>query len=377
MKDELVPDDMDNLRGRRRGRLEETLPNVPTPPNVQSYVQSQGRQGRQKVHGKQEMQEGHPNLSDVNELQTTVCNIDEIGKGRIVNYRTPPQSPGITPPVPPGGTPTEQSILAEHLIQMNTMLDRNNNLLQQISDYLSTTSPTGTWFETQVTSSVATPPNAVNPNQDPNNLTDGINPGYDEVEVNKQLQGRNAQKLWLVNDGLVPTGVNTGSDVFVITSTDGSKFSPEFRVAFGEVRIINDVYDFRFRCSVAGNFIRASEREIQPPYIQSIIVSGGTVVVTANRPGFITRRLTLGIVDSTITVLVGATITIPNGFALSMIANVNNAGQVYISDSDATVAANRTTLAAGDVRSLFVTNTDGIHVAGSVAGQFLDIMVEQ
>lgn len=287
----------------------------------------------------------------------------------------------ISPPVhvpPPGG---EQGLLAEHLKEMNIILDRNNNILERIESHLITKSPTDSWFEIQTTSTVDTPPNFLNPNQDPNNITDGIIPGYDQVEVNKRLQGRNARKLWLVNDGIVPTGSNTGSDIFVITSIDGKSFSPEFRVAFGEVRIISDVYEFRFRCFVAGNYIRASEREILPPYITSLIVTGGTVATTANRPSFVAHQIIAPIGGICLTGGAAPSLPISNGFAVVLKSNVDNIGtsRIYVANSAANtlVAADRSPLGPGEGVSLFVTDANVIFVGSNNGTSNVDWMVEQ
>lgn len=297
------------------------------------------------------------------------CNLDEIAKRKITNY--------IPTPI------TEESMLAQHLAEMNRILDRNNDLLAEISGFLTTKSPTDSWFEAQTSSTVATPPNAVNPAQDPNNITNGIIPGYDEVEVNKRLQGRNAPKLWLVNDGLVPTGSNTGNDIFVITSTDGKSFSPEFRVAFGEVRIISDVYSFRFRCPAAGNFIRASEREIVPPYVSTIIVTGPgtTFATTANRPSFTAHQVNAPIGGISLTGGGAPSIPIPNGFAVVLKSDPDNVGtsRIYVANSIANtgVAANRFTLGPGDGVSLFITDANLIFIGSNNGTSNVDWIVEQ
>jgi hypothetical protein len=75
-------------------------------------------------------------------------------------------------------------------------------------------------------------------------------------------------------------------------------------------------------------------------------------------------------------------IPIPNGFAISVRAHVDNQGQVFVANSivNATtsgVPGNRITLNAGDVVKLFLTNANIIFVAGSDSDQNVDILVEQ
>ena len=347
MTNDLIPDDLNYLRVTRRRRLSES---------------SSSDKDRSGVN--------------IKNLQTPtpeeVCNIEEVSKGKIIGYKAPGEA------IPPT---TEAGLLAEHLKKMNVILDRNNNILEKIESYLSTKSPTDSWFEVQTTSSVATPPNAVNPNQDPNNLTDGIIPGYNEVNVNNALQGRNAQKLWLVNDGLVPTGLNSGNDIFVITSTDGKSFSPEFRVAFGETRIISDVYSLRFRCSVLGNFIRASEREIVPPYVSTIIVAGGTASTTANRPSFTANMILAPIGGISLTGGGAPSVPIPNGFAVVLKSNPDNVGasRIYVANSAAntSIIANRFTLGPGDGVNLAVTDANIIFIGSNNGTSNVDWIVEQ
>ncbi len=75
-------------------------------------------------------------------------------------------------------------------------------------------------------------------------------------------------------------------------------------------------------------------------------------------------------------------IPIPDGFAISVRANVDNTGEVFIANSltNATTPGfpgNRVTLKAGDSLKIFLTNANIIFVAGSTTGQNVDIVVEQ
>ena len=72
-------------------------------------------------------------------------------------------------------------------------------------------------------------------------------------------------------------------------------------------------------------------------------------------------------------------IPIPNGFALSVRAHVDNQGQVFVANSfiNVTTPGNRITLNAGDVIKLFLTNANIVFVAGSDSTENVDILVEQ
>jgi hypothetical protein len=250
------------------------------------------------------------------------------------------------------------------------LLEQIIQLLTDIQTNLSSTSPSGSWYEFNGVTSVATPPDAINPYQDPNQITDGIKPGYNVGDVNNQLHGRNAPDLWIVNDG-------PKNSMYIITSSDGKSFSPEFQVGNGERRLIHDVYEFRFRSAVAGNALRASEREIVAPYV-SIVTSTITPVGTANEPNFTTNSV-IAIIGGTPLTLVS--IPIPNGFSIVVRANVDNGGatRVYLANSIANtgIAANRVTLAPGDSVSLTISDVNKIFVRGSTGVEVVDWIVEQ
>lgn len=326
--DDLLPED---LRGARRRRLSSDMPNIP---NVKAMQTNQA------------------------------CNIDEISKGSVVPYQAPGAPPG-TPPT------SEAGMLAEHLKEMNAILAINNELIAKIEKYLTYKSPTDTWYELRFQTTVATPNQPITPDTTADAITVPPTPGYDFIEVSNQLKGRNAQKLYIVNDG--------PDNLFVITSSDGRTFSPEFLMINGETRIIGDVYEFRVRSPNTGlipsryTSIRATEREIYPPYTTQI-TNTFPIQGSSNGPNFIARNIAVGIVDNPL-----PDITIPNGFAVIIRANVNNpaGSQVYISRTDATIVADRITLSVGDVVSLYITNTNLIHFVGSGPGLTIDILAEQ
>lgn len=293
------------------------------------------------------------------------CDIKEIETGKIVSYRTPP---GV---ITPGGTPSD-AIISE-LREIARLIYNQSKQLEKIENYLSYKTPTSNWLEFQVITTVPTHGAIGTITQD--TIAIGTNPGYNTVDVYTNLQGRNAQRVWLVNDG-VSNGV--GDNLYLRTSPDGHSFSPEFIMLLGEIRIVSDVYEIRYRSPTQNVTLRGSEREIYPPYVTSV-ENTFTTTGTLNRSNFIARSVAIAdpalLPPNNQTIL--PNITVPDGFAVTIIANINNVGQIYLSRTDATNANVRTTLAAGDVRTLFVTNTNLFFVASSIAGQFVDIVAEQ
>ena len=105
-------------------------------------------------------------------------------------------------------------------------------------------------------------------------------------------------------------------------------------------------------------------------------VKGIVIVTTNNRSSFKARIVNAPTTGSRL-----PNISIPDGFALSVRAHVDNTGQVFIANSltNATtpgVPGHRITLNAGDVLKIFLTNANIIFVAGSVADQNVDMVVE-
>ena len=75
-------------------------------------------------------------------------------------------------------------------------------------------------------------------------------------------------------------------------------------------------------------------------------------------------------------------IPVPDGFSLIIRATSTNTGLVYIANSIANatssaIPGNRNTLSAGDAAKLYVSNANIVAVAGSTAGNTVDIIVEQ
>lgn len=241
-------------------------------------------------------------------------------------------------------------------------------LFSEIRNYVSNKPPPPftEWFELTGETSVATPNPATisntlpNQGQDPGQITDGINPGYDRIPVWERI-GRNALRLWIVNDGPAESGGFPGN-LFVRHSTKGTeKFSEEFIIQFGETRLLSDVYELRVRSLFAGVRFRVTEREIIPPYVTEIT---NTLQATAasNRGNFTAGNIDVGLVDQQL-----PNITIPDGFAIVIRAHPDNLGFIYVSRTDATVAGSRISLAAGESTELYITNSNLMHVAASLA----------
>lgn len=214
---------------------------------------------------------------------------------------------------------------------------------------------------------VATPNPAPGFVTDPYQVTDGVAPGYQLEEIYSQL-GRIAPKITIINDG--------SDTIYVIVSSDGVSWSIESPVIAGEVRNFYNVWNMGLRSPTAGN-ITAFTGGV---YRLSEFDFSGTVYsrnVTPNRPAFTTR-----VVNAPVGGAILPAIAVPNGFSLVVTANPLNVGQVFVADTIANAIApgvpgNRITLNAGDIVRLFITNANLVAVAGSAAGQDVDIVVEQ
>lgn len=283
--------------------------------------------------------------------------------------------------------PSGFEILQKHLEEMNAVLQRVFEELRLIRTgeipTLGGVPGEGMYYVTEeVAIQVATPNPPTGQVIDSDRiafdtLTNTFGPapnGYQRERIHDVIK-RNAPRATVINDGDVT--------IYVITSPNGRKWSPATPILPYEARTFFNVWELRLRCPVKGDLTttpfhggiyRVTEYDYWLSYSRLVTVAGAAVTVnvnTLNRPNFIAQRIAVDVIDSTL-----PNITVPDGFALSIIANVNNVGQIFLSRTDATVVIDRTTLAAGDVRSLFITNANLVHVAGSVAGQFVDIIVE-
>lgn len=193
----------------------------------------------------------------------------------------------------------------------------------------------------------------------PNIIADAANgiTGYDRVLVFFDGQ-RISSKVWLVNDG--------PGTLFAIASYNLIKWSGESEILLGETRAFTGIYELRVRSPDATTRYRVTEYEPQ-------------IATNPNQPSFVARSVTPAAIntDTLLDTLLGAAITVPDGFTLVIRANPQNAGQVFISRTDATVVIDRNTLNAGDTAKLSVVNTSVIHVAISNLNDRIDVLVEQ
>lgn len=205
------------------------------------------------------------------------------------------------------------------------------------------------------------------PNPTAGQALDPDNAGYQAERVFVQLN-RIAPQISVINDG--------NASLYVISTPDGANWSPEAAILVGEARRFYNVYELRLRSTVAGTVAtlqggvyRVTEYEYSLAY---------TSTVTFNRTAFTVQSLQ-GIALPAAGGTQLPSITVPNGFALVIRATPGNAGNVYYATSSANtnVATTRGTLAAGDSVSLYISNANLVWVAGSVAGQNVDITVEQ
>jgi len=276
-------------------------------------------------------------------------------------HAVPPPS---TPPAPPpGGEPSYTDLIQRILEQQNIfaeILARLNETARGVTSMREIR-----YYNTPQTAiQVATPNPATGQTLDPELLTNGVNPGYQAERVYVQLQ-RIAPQISVINDG------NTA--IYVITTPDGTNWSQEAAILQGEARRFFNVWELKLRSTVAGNVstlqggvYRVTEYEYSLAYTSTVLF---------NRTTFTAQSFTIAPANTNTQVPVS--IAVPNGFALVIRAHVDNTGKVYVSRTDATVAATRNTLNAGDVVGLYITNSNLAYVAVSVGGERIDLIVEQ
>jgi len=193
--------------------------------------------------------------------------------------------------------------------------------------------------------------------------------GYQVEGIYTQLQ-RISPRVTVINDGT--------STIYAITTFDGSNWSQESPILTGEARTLFNVWELRLRSPTAGNLTlgtggiyRVTEYDFWLAY--SSLVNKATLDA---------RVVNAPVLGALLSTQLGGRIDVPNGYALALRATVGNAGQVYIGNSianaiNAAIPGNRITLNAGDSARLYIKNTDSVAIAGSVALQNLDILVEQ
>ena len=278
-------------------------------------------------------------------------------------HAVPPPS---TPPAPPpGGEPSytdliqrildQQKIFADILARLNET-SRGVTSMREIRYY---NTP-------QTAIQVATPNPATGQTLDPELLTNGVNPGYQAERVYVQLQ-RIAPQISVINDG------NTA--IYVITTPDGTNWSPEAAILVGEARRFFNVWELKLRSTVAGNVstsqggvYRVTEYEYSLAYTSTVLFNRTALTIQS------LQNIALPAVGTQL-----PNITIPNGFSLAIRATPGNTGNVFVATSAANlnVATTRATLSAGDSLELYISNANLVWVAGSIAAQNVDLIVEQ
>lgn len=191
---------------------------------------------------------------------------------------------------------------------------------------------------------------------------------------------RRAPRIQIINDS---TDTITDKTIYVISTSNGSDWTPEATIRIGEARSFYNVWELRLRSPTAGVPYRITEWDIWLPYSRPI--SSGII----NLNLFTAQNIAAPFGGAGINL---PAITIPNGFSLSVKANVNNPAQVFLAgpipvaggatpQADAItnvgIAANRITLDPGDTVELYISNSNLVAILGSAAGNSVDILVEQ
>lgn len=197
-------------------------------------------------------------------------------------------------------------------------------------------------------------------------------PGYQREAVWEALR-RLSRRLTVINDGTV--------DLFAIVSPDQKKWSLEAPIRVGEARTFFDVYELRIRAAQVGDITTA---------VGNVFLGGvyriteydfwlayTTPSVTINRSSFIIQTVNAPVAGTLL-----PSINVPGGFRLVIRATVGNTGQVFVANSIANattagVPGNRATLNPGDAVELSILNASSVAIAGSAAGQNVDIITEQ
>lgn len=289
----------------------------------------------------------------------------EVG-GRVIDFKTK------LPSIPPG----EGGIAADQIC--SCVRDKLDDVITEIQN----TYPSGPSYNSGKLFTQAYTPFPID------SAITGPSPGavgfYDSVPIATHRNGENAPLVWVIAD---PDGAVNPADPFLyvrVSNGGSSTFNQEIPVRVGEDWGFRDVYELRIRASGGGPIAGGQQYRIttdphNTTYVSTIvnIPPGPVPIITppvANRPAFTTRNISVGIADSIL-----PNIPIPNGFSLVVRSNPFNAGnsRIYVSEIDATIPANRNTLAAGDSTILFITNANLFHVAANIIGQTVDLMVEQ
>jgi hypothetical protein len=274
--------------------------------------------------------------------------------------------------------PSSYDKLLKEIIEGNVDIKKVLSKLTDILVHSSTSPQQSTQYYNKdkqtITSAGPNPPTGTNYNPN-DSVYSNSELVYDSLQPH-----RRAPRIQIINDS---TDTITDKTIYVISSSNGSDWTPEATLNIGEVRSFYNVWELRLRSPTAGVPYRITEWDVWIPYSRPIaagiinlnLFTGQNFGAPFPGPG-----LNL------------PAITIPNGFYLSIKANVNNAGQVYLAgpipvqggptpQADAItnlgIAGNFITLDPGDTLELYISNSDLVAILGSAAGNSVDILVEQ
>jgi hypothetical protein len=208
--------------------------------------------------------------------------------------------PAPEPSPAPVPTPTAgELMLKEHLDQMNTILqgvfdELKNARLSRVTGSTGIEGE-GMWYVTgEVPVQVATPnlppvtPGGPMQTYDPDLIafdtyteTFGPSPiGYQRERVRDVLKTRNAPRCTVINDG--------NEAIYVISSINGRKWSPETPILPYEARTFFNVWELRIRCPVKGDLTaspftggvyRVTEFDYWLAYSRLVTVAGGPISI--------------------------------------------------------------------------------------------------
>lgn len=276
------------------------------------------------------------------------------------------------PEKPPVSTEVKlEDLLLRLILQHETLAGILSELREVGKNKAGIPAPYDNYYNTgQTIIANATPNPAAGQLLEPDGVTAAGTPNYQREQVHVTLQ-RNAPKIGVINDG--------SSIIYVIATQDAETWSNEAPVLPGEARFFYNVWELRLRSPNAGNLAlltggiyRVTEYDFWLSYS-----AGTTITAQGNRPAF-----TAQVVNAPVLGALLPNIIVPGGYALVVRANILNAGQVFVANSianatNAAIPGNRNTLNAGDTVRLYITNANLVAVAGSGAGQNVDIIVEQ
>ncbi|MDD3474325.1 MAG: PEGA domain-containing protein [Candidatus Dojkabacteria bacterium] len=274
---------------------------------------------------------------------------------------------------------SQNSVLSEHLSEMNEILNKNNEILTELNKGINLLSEhemetsgynlERRYFTTgELAIRVATPnkPETSDIVADPN--TTPPTTGYDRIAIFDAML-RRSPDVAVVNDG--------STNLYIVISHDGKVFSTsEVTLMRGEIKHFYNIYELRIRGPAVGNLdpdvgeqpgglYRATE---YPSRFDFFNVNKSAIAVATAAP-----VLAIGVGFTTFTI-VGDIINLTSAFR----SRVTNTDNIYYASAgqDITNDAQRGILAPGDV--LIVNGTRGMQInfAGNSPGQAIEATTE-